>query len=103
MAQYIGPLEKRGLIIYNSQSFLSCLEPLHNQGNHHVSLLVGELLADGQQHQHIVTIDHTHCVEVTEYVGTRYPTLKVWIVDEGIEEVCGLNQGGPGLVGYWRY
>ena len=41
--------------------------------------LVGELLADGQQHQHVVTIDHTHCVEVTEYVGTRYPTLHTWV------------------------
>lgn len=38
--------------------------------------LVIHLLADTQQHQHVVTLCDAHGVEITEDVSTRYPALR---------------------------
>ena len=47
------------------ESSIIYLEPFHQQGHNHIPLLVGELLADPQEHEHVVTPDHTHGVQVT--------------------------------------
>ena len=53
------------------------LEPLHDQGDHHVPLLLRELLADRQQHEHVVAVYHSHSVQVAQHVRTGYPTLDI--------------------------
>ncbi len=50
-------------------------EALYDQGGHHLSLSLREVLTDPQQHQHIVALAHTTGVEVTQHIGTRYLAL----------------------------
>ena len=54
---------------------LNYLESLHHKRDDDIPLLVGELPADGQQHEHVVTGHHTHRIQVTQHIRTRYPTL----------------------------
>lgn len=42
----------------------------------HKHYLVIHLLADTQQHQHVVTLCDAHGVEITEDVSARYPALR---------------------------
>lgn len=38
--------------------------------------LVVHLLADAEQHQHVVALRDAHSVKVTEHVSARYPALE---------------------------
>ena len=47
------------------------LESTHDEGNDDIPLLLRHLGGDGQQHQHVVALGHSHGVQVGQYVGTR--------------------------------
>ena len=51
------------------------LESTHDEGNDDIPLLLRHLGGDGQQHQHVVALGHSHGVQVGQYVGTRDLTL----------------------------
>lgn len=44
---------------------------------------VGHLVADPQEHQHVVTLRHPHCVQVAEDVGTGDPALEEQVGEKG--------------------
>ena len=46
------------------------LEAAHDEGDHHVALLLRHLGGHGQQHQHVVALRHAHGVQVRQHVGT---------------------------------
>ena len=68
------------------------LEPPHDQRHYHVALLLGHLGGDCQQHQHVITLRNPHCVEVGEDICTGYLALHVGVLDQRVEEVCGLHK-----------
>ena len=41
----------------------------------HIPLPLSETIAHTKQHQHVVTITHTHCIEVAQNIRTRNPAL----------------------------
>ena len=53
--------------------------PTSEAMNHHrrdnLSLCMCEALTNPKQHEHVVTLRHTHCIEVTQHIGTRYLAL----------------------------
>eukprot|EP00906_Rhabdomonas_costata_P032522 RCo045812 len=70
---------------------------LHHELRAHLAVLLGHLPGHPQEHQHVVTVRHPHGVQVGQHIGTRDPTLHVGVVDEGEEEVSGLDQEHPGI------
>ena len=53
------------------------LKTFHEKWYNNISLLVCKLLADTQEHQHVVTPLNTHGVQVTQYVCTCNTTLNI--------------------------
>ena len=51
-------------------------EALYHHGGDNLSLVVCEGLADPKQHEHVVTLRHAHCIQVTQHIGTCY--LALW-------------------------
>ena len=68
------------------------LEAAHDEGDHHVALLLRHLGGHGQQHQHVVALRHAHGVQVRQHVGAGDPALHVRILHQRIEKVRRLNQ-----------
>ena len=54
---------------------LTC-ETLDDQRCDHLAFLWLELLADPQQHEHVVTLTDTHCIQVTQHVCTSNLALQ---------------------------
>ncbi len=50
-------------------------ESFDDHWSDHFSFSLSHLLTDSQQHQHVVTLTHTHSIQVTQDIGTGYLTL----------------------------
>lgn len=75
-----------------SSSLVVYLESSHDQWNNNITLLLGHLCADSEQHEHVVALDDAHGVQITQDIGTCDLSHHVRIVDDRIEEVGGLNE-----------
>uniref|UniRef100_A0AAG5DA75 Uncharacterized protein n=1 Tax=Anopheles atroparvus TaxID=41427 RepID=A0AAG5DA75_ANOAO len=81
-------LEGRQMI---KQKAKTHLEATHNQRNDNVPFLLHHLRADGQQHEHIVALGHSHGVEIAQHVSTCNLAHHVRVVDDRIEKVRRLH------------
>ena len=73
--------------------------------------MVRHFITSAQQHQHVVDFGSTHCIDITQDIGTgdsslNIPNTRQWtirsvsideyhnvgIIDQGIEEIGGLNK-----------
>lgn len=54
---------------------MSYLEATHDERHDGVAFFLRHLVAGSNQHQHVVTVSDPHCIQVTQYVGTRYLAL----------------------------
>lgn len=50
-------------------------EAMYHHRRDNLSLCMSEALTNPKQHEHVVTLRHTHCVEVTQHIGTCYLAL----------------------------
>ena len=55
----------------------SYLETSHHHGDYHITFLLGHLVTDAEKHQHVITVCHSHRIQVTQGVGTCYLTLQI--------------------------
>jgi len=59
----------------------SHLETSHHHRHNHVTFLIGHLVADTQQHQHVVAVCDAHRVQVTQDISTcNLALVNVFIV-----------------------
>ena len=73
------------------------VEAEHHARHDQVALLLAQLVAHAQQHEHVVALGHAHGIEVAEHVGARDPAHRVRVLDERIKEVGGLDEAEAGV------
>lgn len=56
-------MRKDGNMKAKQQAFNDAdLESFHDEWDDNISLLLRKFVADSQEHQHVVTVDNTHCI-----------------------------------------